>query len=293
VVVVSDSGSFPLRKKYFRLERTLNRGDVLLLPLEWDYYSRPPQLADNFLEKVAGPHLIVEHYFSDLPLLEKLRFILREYPVRYVFEALFVQRNPDPQNKWALTRLQQFEDRFRQGGSSAFGAQERDGPEKINFLAAWSGGCDRYLFWRQEQFLLEVSDTFRDNLQLFRRLQARGVRIHFLWPAVVDSERSDCYSDAELIRRVDAYAAEIRRAVEAAGMSFLGNYSDSHFPRECFLNTYYHLRYSCARDRTSRLLELLQAREPLSPVRGMDNAGFSAVVMARIAALRKELANQP
>ena len=289
ILIVSDSGGVPLRKKYFRLERALQKGDILILPLEWDYYSRPPGLAQNFLRRIAGRNSGFEHYYSDLPLAEKLRFMLTEYPVRHAFEAYYENRGSDPKIKWALKRLEKHEATFKQGGAAAFGGSERDGPEAMNAIAALSGGCDRYLFWRQEQFALQVSNTFLANLRLLKRLQSRGIQIYFTWPAVVDSDRSDCYSQPEVVEQLDDYASEIRQAVESAGMTFLGDYQDNHFPKACFLDTYYHVRNSCADLRTGILVNNLRQQAALIVVQGVTQEAFQSMIMSEIDALRSDL----
>ena len=165
VVIASDVGSYPLRKKIFRLSAALNRGDVLILPLEWDYYSRPKYLAARFVEGVANKNLHLAHYITDLPWAEKLRFMLTEYPFRNVFESIFISRQPDPKNIWPKRRLDKFEQRLLLGNNESFGGTQRDGPEDINFVAAFAKSCDRYLFERDGQILTHVSETFRENIE--------------------------------------------------------------------------------------------------------------------------------
>jgi hypothetical protein len=54
------------------------------------------------------------------------------------------------------------------------------------------------------------------------------------------------------------------------GFQIVGNYRDSHFPFECFHNSYYHLRWSCAERRTNLLKEQLQAANVAPVDTGFD-----------------------
>jgi hypothetical protein len=289
VVIASDVGSYPLRKKIFRLSATLNKGDVLILPLEWDYYSRPEYLAARFVEGVANENLHLAHYISDLPWAEKLRFILTEYPFRNVFESIFISRQPDPKNVWPKRRLDKFEQRLLLGSNESFGGAQRDGPEDINFVAAFAKSCDHYLFDRDGQILTQVSETFRENIELLKILAGRGVSVYLTWPAVVDGPQSRCYSEPLISGQLERYANDIEMTVEHAGLQMLGNFHDNHFPAQCFLNTYYHVRWSCSSLRTGALIASLKAGNvgPLNT--GYAVADFQIVVAEALSKRRREL----
>ncbi len=289
VVIASDVGSYPLRKKIFRLSATLNKGDVLILPLEWDYYSRPEYLSARFVEGVANKNLQLAHYINDLSWAEKLRFILTEYPFRNVFESIFILRQNDPQNIWPKRRLDKFEQRLFLGNNQSFGGTERDGPEDMNFIAAFAKSCDDYLFERDGRVLLQVSETFRENVELLRTLAERGVLVYLTWPAVVDGPQSRCYSEPLISQQLERYVSAIRAVVDDAGLQMLGDFRDNHFPVQCFLNTYYHVRWTCASLRTGVLIASLKAANVGSLKTGYDLGNFQAEVVKALNERRREL----
>ncbi|MDX1734644.1 MAG: hypothetical protein R3228_09755 [Halioglobus sp.] len=273
VVIAADVAGYPLRKKIFRLMDNLRAGDTLLLPLEWDFYSSGEVLSENFVTRVANEQRQLAHYVAELPFLEKMRFVLLEYPVKHVFEAVWANRTADPGNRSELDRLRRYETRFGRNDNSSYGGALRDGPEKMDFIAAWAGSCDRYLFIRKDELRMAVSEGFLEGLALLERLRDRGVAIYFTWPAVVDSEKSTCYSNPRITGGLPAYARQIRSAVEASGFQMLGDYRDSHLPADCFLNTYYHVRWSCSHRRTEALLGALSAGQvgPLDRPAGLTD----------------------
>ncbi|MDG2046970.1 MAG: hypothetical protein P8J79_07115 [Halioglobus sp.] len=289
VVIASDVGHYPLRKKIFRLSAALNKGDVLILPLEWDYYSRPKYLATRFVESVANKNLRLAHYITDLPWVEKLRFILTEYPFRNVFESIFISRQSDPKHIWSKRRLDKFEQRLLLANNESFGGTQRDGPEDINFFSAFAKSCDHYLFERDGQILMHVSPTFRENIELLKILVGRGVSVYLTWPAVVDSPQSRCYSEPRISRQLERYVNDIKMTVEHAGLQMLGNFRDNHLPVQCFLNTYYHVRWSCASLRTGALIASLKA-DNVGPLNtGYDVADFQIEVVEALNKRRREL----
>lgn len=282
VIIVSDAAAYPLSKKLLRLEDRLQSGDLLLLPLEWDFYSSTGALTKSFVQRVANKDLHLAHYISNLSPIETLQFILREYPLRNAFESLWLSRDADEMQQEGRRRLKRFERILRADNNTSFGGMERDGPEKFNPIAALSGSCDRYLFERDGALRMSVSDTFRENLERLKALQKKGVSVLFTWPAVVDDQRSKCYSDPEVVERLDAYVAEIQGVVEAEGFEILGRHNASHFPQECVLDTYYHIRWSCAKERTELLISDLRNAD-IESVGGVVNlAEFEALLHANL-----------
>lgn len=52
VIIVSDSAGNPVKYKIYNLERHLNPGDILILPLEWSSYNSDKSLSAKFVENV-------------------------------------------------------------------------------------------------------------------------------------------------------------------------------------------------------------------------------------------------
>ena len=91
VFTYADNANYPLRAKLFSLAKYTNPGDIVLLPLEWFFYSTKKYLAENYINALADEELRLEFYFNSLPIQEKLRFIFSEYPLQQVVNGLLTQ----------------------------------------------------------------------------------------------------------------------------------------------------------------------------------------------------------
>ena len=113
--------------------------------------------------------------------------------------------------------------------------------------------------------------------------------VYLTWPAVVDGPQSRCYNEPLISRQLERYANDIEMTIEHAGLRMLGNFRDNHFPEQCFLNTYYHVRWSCASLRTGALVASLKAGNvgPLNT--GYDAADFQIEVAEALNERRREL----
>jgi len=252
VFTYADNADYPLRAKILSIEKHTNKGDVVLLPLEWLHYSAKQGLAENYVDALADEELRLEFYFNNLPALEKLKFIFTQYPLSDVISGLKIQRNKIAMLKSDLKQLNYFTRVVQSGEIQMLGNSLRNGPEQIVKFPT-NKTCDSYLFSGG----FKVSRVFKDNLSLLKKLTRKGVAIYFTWPAVVDYKKSNCYQQ-NTINNVNKYATEIKELVENKGYQFIGNYQQSHFPAHCFLNTYYHIKRECAILRTNKLIEALK-----------------------------------
>jgi len=72
----------------------------------------------------------------------------------------------------------------------------------------------------------------------------------------VDYKTSACYTKNK--QNFAVLHSEIKQIIAEHGFKIIGDYQDSHFTSECFLNTYYHIKRECALPRTKKLVENLQ-----------------------------------
>lgn len=289
VIIAADVQGYPLRKKVFRLERALNKGDVVILPLEWHYYYRPAESSRKFVEGVADKERHLAHYVVDLPVAERVRFILQEYPLRNAFESITIPRAEVSDMNWAIKRLDKFKATLLARDNLSAGGTIRDGPEEAQFVKSRKYNCDKSLLYRRGGAQLSLSDNFLANLDLLQKLHNRGVSVYLTWPVVVDAPADKCYSTPGLREKLDVFAEEIVEAVESRGMKMLGEYSGTHFTQECFLNTNYHIRWSCAPQRTQYLIDQLEANGVGRVEGGLQPRAFERFVLERLGSRQKEI----
>ncbi len=247
----ADNANYPLRSKLLNIDKFSKPGDILILPIEWFYYSVTSRLSKNYTSLLADRELRLEFYYNNMPVIEKIRFIFRQYPLGDVISGLLTKRSQFFMLNSEKRRLSYFKNNIESGATAMLGNSKRNGPEDIVKFPK-NNTCDSYLFSKG----LLVSDEFKSNLNLLQKLNKKGLNIYFTWPAVVDYKTSACYTKNK--QNFAMFHSEIKQTVANYGFKIIGDYQDSHFTSECFLNTYYHIKRECALPRTKKLVENLQ-----------------------------------
>ena len=234
VIDIADNGSIPLEMKIYRLLKFARRGDTLILPFEWVYYTRDivPQ---DFIDKTPDEYAA---YYASQPFIERLKFSVLHLSLHNLSDAGRLYLRKDLQQthnlrmkadmaKWPLGDRK--DDRRRRSSV--------EGIDCADYIAA-SGTIPPVVEWAAKQ----LSD-----------LQAlRDVRIYVTWPAVAGS---DCY----LMPGGRLPIADQARAIfERHGITVVGEPADSYFTPQHMLDTYYHVDSAAAHIRTQTLVARLQ-----------------------------------
>jgi hypothetical protein len=190
---LADNGSYPLREKLYRLEKFAHSGDVILLPIEWVHYFSNINTSTLFLDNLFIP---LNFYYHEIPILNKLNLIT-ETPFSSVIRASIekIHHTTAINNTFQTEYLQfiDYIDKFKhqeRGDYNGIVIAENH-PEQLV--------CNEYIFNQQfyqgADFLkngLIISDVFKKNIQLIKKLQNKGIHIMLTWPVVTDE---DCYRD--------------------------------------------------------------------------------------------------
>ncbi len=252
VFTYADNANYPIRSKILNIDKFSKPGDTLILPLEWHYITTN-RLSKNYTSMLADKELKLEFYYNNMPVIEKIRFIFTQYPLDDIMSGLFwrVMISKFFIARSDKKRLTSFKKKIESGATVMLGNSNRNGPENIIKLPK-NTTCDSYIFSKG----YTVSDEFKSNLNLLQKLNKKGLNIYFTWPAVVDYKTSACYKKNK--QSFALFYSEIKQIIADHGFKIIGDYQDSHFTSECFLNTYYHITRECAATRTKKLIENLQ-----------------------------------
>lgn len=260
-LILSDNAGYPLRHKIERLANHLKAGDTLILPLEWLHYRADDSLPADYVQSILDDSGSNAFYYRELPWLERVQFVYRNVPIKLGLQAIVKMNGVRLRNPQILATTQasllHFDQEIRE---SARGSHLIEVAPPIDELTSGLA-CDHYLFGLFN--FPGISDTFQNNLRRLRAVeQASGARVIFTWPAVAARDGNECYQLLEL--PIQRYANDIRHAVEEHGFTFLDEPTQSRFDSSCMLDTYYHVRASCAKVRTQRLILQLE-EEGLRP----------------------------
>ncbi len=231
---VADNGSIPLDMKIYRMLRYARAGDILIVPLEWVYYTRDAVPLD-FIDKTPDEYAA---YYGSLPFAQRLYFAVRHVSLHNLSDAgrLYLRKDlvrghyrriRDEMSKWPL-------------GDRKDDGRRRSSVTDINcadYIAA-AGEIPPIVPWAAKQ-LAELQTK-------------RNIRIYLTWPAVAGS---DCYA---MTNDRLPLADQVRAIFERNGITVVGEPADSYFTPEHMLDTYYHVDSSAARVRTQRLITRLK-----------------------------------
>lgn len=243
--------------------RVVKPGDVVLAPLEPNLIQLP------ILEQWFANNIMTwgGWYFDSLSVLEKARFLFAVDPVRVVAGGLnryfddrlleelrLARRSPaekiiaDMEKTWAAgsqpeTPLSFYEQMNRNGDVEISRGSNRE------FKAYHRGYLEGDARVRPE--FVRRFTAFRNELQ------EMDARVILLWPATMTDEAFD------LSRETDREAvAAFEKNLGRHGIYVVGSPFDSHFPRELFYDSNFHLNTKGREIRTSRLVQLLKREVP-------------------------------
>ncbi|MBS7696589.1 MULTISPECIES: hypothetical protein [unclassified Chelatococcus] len=246
-VLLADHAGYPLDMKLARLEKYLHAGDVLIMPLEWNYYVgqfSDPTFTDNVF-------MTLKHYYRALSFWDRMKFFFKGMRFSSIFKYMRSRALGEaPPSSQAIVSGW-----YSQLEHSPFGSALNDGPvpRYIGFF-----DCRSMLLFGQKNGAPDL-ERLADRLAGIAR--ARRAKIALTWPVVIGK---DCYDDYERDFRPAENA--LRAAMGRVGIPIIGSPRDYYFADERYmLDTYYHPIAEGARIRTRRLAEQMAEAGILAP----------------------------
>jgi hypothetical protein len=90
VVDAADNANIPLKMKVHRIVRYAKHGDIILLPLEWVYYTRS-EMPSDFIDKTPDEN---SSYYGSLPFFDRIRFVVSSVSMHNVSDAFRLYFKP-------------------------------------------------------------------------------------------------------------------------------------------------------------------------------------------------------
>lgn len=238
---IADNAGYALADKIARLERYAEPEDVVILPLEWVYFTRSG-LSDDYVNTILGSG---STYFSTLSNVDQVKRAL-SIPMKSVWQAY----HADPATR--ASARDQIVAAHRGYLTAPLGHVSFAQRRGDNAIAAGMS-CDAYLFDGLDITQpLPIASRFHADLKRLTTLQATGVQVFFAWPALAGD---DCMTSHPNLQK---FQEDVRSTVEDAGITFLGTPQDAMFKDADRDDTFYHLLSPAAQTRTARLIENLQ-----------------------------------
>jgi hypothetical protein len=234
----------------------IGSGDIVVLPLEYQYYSSSTAYSDWFTNQVMAWDM---DYFWQLTAMQKVQFVLSVRPER-VWMGVIVRSLGDRLESVRRRQLkdpEQILDRAR----AAWSGEEYRGDKIYSFLNSDRHG-DAIVRGPEPPVVADnpygldwdyVEGTyFWSVLQDFvLRCRAQDIAVYVAWPPIM-KERIDFTAP-----RVSRSVKQITTRLKQMGVPMLGEPSDFQYDADLFTNRLYHLTAQGRAEHTTRLLRYL------------------------------------
>lgn len=234
----------------------VKEGDVLILPLEWDYYladyTRPSQWMTR--QVVAWE----KRYFETLDPVRKIRFIASISCTEFVNNLLtklnteqILREHP---NRRLKSREAALEIYYRSDRPGTLGYNylntNRYGDIMQNWPPAKIVGLDTGAYYSLESTLVPIAlDKLKHSIDDW---QHKGVKVFVTFPPIA-------INPVTASKALQNKTAELEGVLRKKGIPLLGRQSDYYFPQTVFFDSPHHLSWEGKRKRTEILGKQLSA----------------------------------
>lgn len=256
VINFGRNGDYPYPHYIYNLKKYVQPGDIVIAVMGWTYFLRKKGLSNNYVNSLVDAEVTNQFYYDNLPFAEKIIFVFTQLPYRSVIKALLSRPDSRTKVKYQVETAQSMLKRYTENTGIQRGESNRDGPEEVH-AAVKEYTCDQYLISRTLKKPLQEtypSDTAIHTIDLLKSLEEeQGVKVFFSWGIAVNKPGdTSCYKSPES-DGLNIFVARVKAILDERRIAVLGKYTDYLQPSECFLNTYAHVRKSCASTVTKKL----------------------------------------
>lgn len=244
VVNLASHAGLDLDFHYLKLKQYMNNGDIVVIPLEYNYYYKEDGYTEWFTDNMMAWGK--EDYIDKLNVIDLLKFIYHVQP-RRVYEGLFNKKNPPTVNKdiviiSTVNSLYSGWHGYSFKSMNKYGEINIDAQPETTLVEAGRKGIV-YLKDRK------ISDNFLQFMHKVNKLaRERNGKILLTWPVSIRNKHFDLAGDSHQ-DRVAAFSQELQRE----NISIYCDPKDFNMDIQYFSNTEYHLNNAGAMIRSELL----------------------------------------
>lgn len=209
---------------FYSAKQLLNQGDIVILPLEYNYYTKP-NFPDNFISTT-----IIEYTISyDKGYFDTLNFKDKILVLNY------------------LTKLKTLASIGKVAGAQYVLDKNGDIEDKT--------GCDENFIKNYKFEPLNFEMDFKDykSSELYKFIdwcKKNNIKVYSMAPSIYHSQNTTFEEEKFFLEILEFY--------KLSNVKFLGNFKDGFFEKEYIFNTEYHLNTSGKAKRTKHVLSLIK-----------------------------------
>lgn len=240
---IADNAGYPLNKKLLRLEKYVTKEDIVVLPLEWQYYTRV-DTPDVFTNNLLGE---LNYYYNYTSYKTEFQEILNTplfHTVKNIRKKYKLLKN---QHNYLKKHINKFENNER---------GTLDNKKKFTIKET----CDQYILKEQITHGFILSQRFKENIEIIQRLKTKTKDIFFMWPTVVGD---DCYTNANKIK-LNKFILDIEKYLNKHNIKIVGNPYENQFKTKDILDTYYHINKNARKQRTENFIKTIRTNDNLN-----------------------------
>ncbi len=249
VVNMSLHAALPLEYLVYNTLPYIKKGDVVVMPLEWTYYSMTKLKSDWMLENML---------YWDKPFIQQLPYQIQQEWAWFANWKLY-QHNLFPKKKLkVLHTSQQIIDSWKKQAEPEHGMYHYlllnlDGSYKVQELEVNPPKSFNYLAeLPKEKFLQNVAN-------IRKQFEEKGATVIFTYPSMI---KSDIFNmdNKETVKRLE----KTQQLLAQYDIRLIGNIQDFMYDSSAFLDTNYHLSPKVATIHSRKLGRML--KKHISPM---------------------------
>ena len=265
---IADVGAIPLHAKLARLEKFVKKGDILIMPLEYEYYSTENMKNNFFLDNIFFEF---SWYFDFLSYKDKIALVfnipfssLISYTSKIkslikndLFDTNMHKNNIKFLNQFYNSKIDinkitdsELKDAFSNFKINKFGDYTYKGEVIVSDIAKeWINNCQKSIFKGNiNKKAVKLLDNFFENMK------KRGVVVILTYPVVVGD---NCYNfNTKTGLNFKFFLEDLK--TKFSDTIFIGNWQDSYFEKKYLLDTPYHVNQEAQIINTKRLIKLIE-----------------------------------
>jgi len=243
---LADNIAVPLKLKLTRLQKYATKGDIVIIPLGWHYFTAQNTSSSYFYEHILGG---LKSYYTYTDTFDKFNILTHIQFSKFLYKLLdsnyFTSNREKKLNKLEIlmNHINKFKNNDR--GDYYHGEVSIDNFLKKNPI------CDDYIFIRQIKNGFKVSNIFKQNMNFIKKLEKKGVKFIFTWPVVVGD---DCYK-SNFSNQIYSFRDNMAKYLNDYGFTLIGDIDKNNFPKKYIYDTYAHINSEARDIRTKKLIE--------------------------------------
>lgn len=241
---IASHAGLDLNFHYLKLKQYMNNGDIIVIPLEYNYYYKDDGYTEWFIDNMTAWGK--EEYIDKLNVIDLFKFIYHVQPSR-VYEGLFNKQKPPTVNK-DIVIISTVKSLYSGWQGYSFKSMNKYGEINIDAQpedTLVEAGRKGIVYLKNRK----ISDNFLLFMHKVNRLaRERNGKIVLTWPPSIRNKYFDLANDNHR-DRVDAFIQELQRQ----DISIYCDPRDFNMDIQYFSNTEYHLNSSGAMIRSELL----------------------------------------